>query len=71
MLIDDMVKNFNKHREEKYNPSDKVTGDESIFMWYRLGGDWFNEGLPHYVAIDRKPEDGCEIKTFVMVVLVS
>ena len=32
MLIDDMVNNFNEHKEEKYNPSDKVTGDESIFM---------------------------------------
>jgi hypothetical protein len=64
MLIGDMVKNFNEQREEKYNPSDKVTGDESIFKWYGSGGDWFNEGLPHYIAIDRKPEDGCELQNF-------
>jgi Transposase IS4 len=27
------------------------------------GGDWINGGLPHYVIIDRKPENGCEIQT--------
>lgn len=30
--------------------------------WYGLGGDWINTGLPHYVAIERKPENGCEIQ---------
>jgi Transposase IS4 len=29
---------------------------------YGAGGDWINEGLPHYVAINRKPENGCEIQ---------
>jgi Transposase IS4 len=28
-----------------------------------MGGDWINDGLPHFVAIDRKPEKGCEIQT--------
>lgn len=37
--------------------------DESMSRWYGKGGDWINEGLPHYVAIDRKPENGCEIQT--------
>jgi len=27
-----------------------------------LGGHWINIGLPHYVSIDRKPENGCEIQ---------
>ena len=30
--------------------------------WYRQGGHWINHGLPMYVAIDRKPENGCEIQ---------
>jgi hypothetical protein len=30
--------------------------------WYGLGGSWINMGLPHYIAIDRKPEDGCEVQ---------
>ena len=31
--------------------------------WYGKGGDWINDGLPHYVAIERKPENGCKIQT--------
>jgi hypothetical protein len=31
--------------------------------WYGLGKDWINIGLPMYVAMERKPEDGCEIQT--------
>jgi hypothetical protein len=27
-----------------------------------MGGDWINEGLPHYVAIDCKPENCCEVQ---------
>ena len=33
-----------------------------MVRWYRLGGDWINMGLPHYVAIYWKPENGCEIQ---------
>jgi hypothetical protein len=36
--------------------------DESISRWYGLGGSWIEVGLPHYVAIDRKPENGCELQ---------
>jgi hypothetical protein len=36
--------------------------DESIVHWYGLGGDWINMGLPHYIAIDRKPENGCKMQ---------
>jgi hypothetical protein len=31
-------------------------------QWYGKGGDWINTGLPHYIAIKRKPENGCEIQ---------
>jgi hypothetical protein len=34
-----------------------------MIQWYGAGGDWINEGLLHYVAIDRKPENGCVIQT--------
>src|SRR5210317_412382 len=27
-----------------------------------MGGHWINGGLPNYVAMDRKPENGCEIQ---------
>ena len=46
----------------KYHPSDQVCVDESMARWYGMGGYWINMGLPQYVAIDRKPENGCEIQ---------
>ena len=36
--------------------------DESISRWYGLGGGWINIGLPMYIAIDHKPENGCKIQ---------
>jgi hypothetical protein len=33
-----------------------------MIQWYGAGGDWINKGLPHYVAIDHRPENGCEIQ---------
>ena len=27
-----------------------------------MGGSWINDGLPHFVAMERKPDDGCEIQ---------
>ena len=62
MLVDDFVSLFNAHRAAYFVPSHILTADESIFRWYGMGGSWINEGLPMYIAIDRKPEDGCEIQ---------
>ena len=61
-LVDDFVKNFNKHRAQNFSPSDEICIDESMSRWYGQGGHWINHGLPMYVAIDRKPENGCEIQ---------
>ena len=62
MLVKDFVDNFNDHRKSNFVPSDRICVDESISRWYGLGGYWINMGLPQYVAIDRKPENGCEIQ---------
>ena len=43
-------------------PSDLISVEESISRWYGLGEDWIDVGLPHYVAMDRKSENGCEIQ---------
>ena len=61
-LVDDFVKNFNEHRAQNFFPSDEICVDESMSRWYGQGGHWINHGLPMYVAIDRKPENGCEIQ---------
>ena len=60
--VQDFVDNFNDHRELFYFASWLICADESISRWYGLGGNWINMGLPHYVAMDRKPEHGCEIQ---------
>ena len=36
--------------------------DESILRWYGLGDVWINIDIPMYIAIDCKPENGCEIQ---------
>ena len=62
-LVDDFVSAINEHREMFVTPSDLICVDESMSRWYGIGGDWIDVGLPTYRAIDRKPENGCEIKT--------
>ena len=62
MLVEDFVRNFNDHRAQFFHPGWLICADESISRWYGLGGHWINTGLPMYVSIDRKPEDGMEIQ---------
>lgn len=62
-LVDDFVKAINEHREMFVTPSDLICVDESMSRWYGLGGDWIDVGLPTYRAIERKPENGCEVKS--------
>lgn len=61
-LVHDWVKSCNSHRESRVTLSDLICVDESMSKWYGLGGDWINRGLPMFVAIDRKPGNGCEIQ---------
>ena len=53
----------NTHREQHFKPCEFICVDESISRWYGKGGSWLSEGIPHYVALDRKPENGCEIQS--------
>lgn len=62
LLVDKFVENFNKHRADTFVPSHLICVDESISRWYGQGGAWINKGLPMYIAINRKPENGCEIQ---------
>ena len=45
-----------------FHPGNAICVDESIVQWYALGGQWVNDGLPMYMAVDRKPKNGCEIQ---------
>jgi len=61
-LVDAFVGSVNAHREAHVQPSDLLCTDESMCKWYGQGGSWNDRGLPMYVAIDCKPENGCEIQ---------
>jgi Transposase IS4 len=61
-LVDDFVGAFNDHRASTFQPSEMICVDESISRWYGKGGHWINHGLPMYVAMERKPDNGCEIQ---------
>jgi hypothetical protein len=62
MLVNDFIDAINRHRKNHVVPSEIICVDESISRWYGIGGSWIDVGIPHYVAIDRKPENGCEIQ---------
>ena len=62
MLVDDFIEAFNDYRAESYRPSDRICVDELISRWYGLGVHWINIGLPNYVEMERKPENGCDIQ---------
>jgi Transposase IS4 len=61
-LVDDFVSSINAHREAHLQPSEVLCADESMSKWNGLGGHWIDIELPKYIAIDRKPENGCEIQ---------
>ena len=62
MLVDGFINNFNNHRSVNFIPTDRICVDESFSRWYGQGGNWINHGLPMFVSMERKPEDGCEIQ---------
>ena len=62
LLVDNFVNIFINHRVRNFSPSDSICVDESISRWYGMSGHWIDEGLPMYVAINHKPENGCKIQ---------
>jgi len=57
----DVVDSINAHRDAHVSPSEYICVDESMCKWYGQGGPWVMWGLPMYVALYRKPENGREI----------
>lgn len=62
-LVNGFFKGINRHRRAHVTPSHTVCVDEGMSRWYGLTGDWISKGLSHYVVMERKSENGCEIKT--------
>jgi Transposase IS4 len=61
-LVNEFVSAVNTHRRTMVTPSEHIYVDESIARWHGQGGHWIDMGLPHYVVIDRKPENGCVVQ---------
>ena len=59
----DFIVAINDHRASHVIASQTIFADDSMSGWYGLGGDCIETGLPHYVVMDWKPENGCELKT--------
>jgi hypothetical protein len=48
-------------------PGDHVEADETVIRWYDVGGAYVGVGLPMYLALERKPDNGCEIQNLANV----
>ena len=62
-LADDFMQAINDHREMCMSPSDLICVDEGMSRWYGHVVDWVYDGFPTNRAIDKKPENGCDINT--------
>ena len=62
MLVDDFIESLNDYRAASYSPSDQICVEKSISRWYGLGDHWINIGPPNYVAMERNPDNVCEIQ---------
>ncbi|KAL9183975.1 hypothetical protein ACHAXT_002061 [Thalassiosira profunda] len=68
MLLDDHIRNYNEHRAKTFSPGGELVIDETIVRWYGLGGAYYvNIGLPQYVEMERKPDNGMELQDVVCV----
>lgn len=62
MLVEDFVTNFNAYRQRTFVPGGHLEADETIIRWYGIGGGYIDDGLPMYVAMERKPDNGAELQ---------
>ncbi len=62
MLVNDFVANINEYRARTFVPGGHLEADESMIRWYGKGGSFVDAGIPHYAAIERKPDNGAEIQ---------
>jgi hypothetical protein len=62
MLVDNFVENINAYRQRTFVPGDHLEADKKVIRWYGVGGGYINKGLPMYLALERKPDNGGEIQ---------
>ena len=54
---------FNNCCKANFHPAKAFCVDEPMVCWHGIGGDWVNEGPLMCIAIDWKPNNGCEIQS--------
>jgi len=62
MLINNFVANINKYRQRTFVPGGHLEADETVARWYGKGGAFVDAGLPMYLALEHKPDNGGEIQ---------
>jgi hypothetical protein len=62
MLINDFVANIDKYRQRTFVPGGNLEADETVIRWYGKGSAFVDAGLPMYLALERKPDNGGEIQ---------
>lgn len=62
-FADDFVTAINTHRAKFERPCEVICVDEIMLRWYGLFHGCIDVGLLAYRAMDKNPENGCEIKS--------
>jgi len=62
MLVNDFVDNINEYHARTFVPGGHLEADESMIRWNGVRGSYVDSGIPHYAAIERKPDNGGEIQ---------
>jgi hypothetical protein len=61
MLINDFIADNNKYRKRTFVPDGYVEVNKTVIQWYGIGGAYVNTGLPMYLALECKPNNGGKI----------
>lgn len=56
--VEPFLRAFNRHREQTLHPFHELCVDESMSLWYELGGAWSRVRFSHILTLNRKPELG-------------
>ena len=68
MLVEDFVANYNNYRQRTFVPGGHLEADKTVVRWYGKGGAFVDAGLPMYLALECKPDNGGEIQNLADVV---
>jgi hypothetical protein len=67
MLVDNFIDNINKHCLRTFDPGNHLKANKTVVWWYGIGGAFINAGLPMYLALEHKPNNGGKIQNLASV----